>query len=37
MLISQLPEEIKTKALKYQKDGIWNCDKRTDNLKFAFP
>lgn len=34
MKISELPRELREKALRHQKAGV--CDKETDNIGFAF-
>ena len=36
MKISELPKEIKEKALKNQKEASYNWDKETDELYLAF-
>jgi hypothetical protein len=36
MKISQLPQEVKEKALEYQKNADKHWDKKTDNLRDAF-
>ena len=36
MKISQLPQEVKEKALEYQRNDDENWDKNTDNLRDAF-
>jgi hypothetical protein len=36
MKISQLPQEVKEKALEYQKNSNKYWDKKTDKLEYAF-
>jgi hypothetical protein len=36
MKISELPQEVKEKALEYQRNADENWDKNTDNLEYAF-
>jgi hypothetical protein len=36
MKISQLPQEVKEKALEYQRNANEDWDKNTDNLRDAF-
>jgi hypothetical protein len=36
MKISELPQEVKEKALEYQRNADENWEKTTDNLEYAF-